>query len=82
MQQYLVWRVADSQFDWFRLKNEEYIRLEPKIDGVICSEFFPGLWLHPSALLMGDLAKVLAVLQLGLDSPQHQSFVKKLSDTC
>ncbi|MGK7894967.1 MAG: Uma2 family endonuclease [Xenococcus sp. (in: cyanobacteria)] len=79
VQEYLVWRVADGQFDWFRLKNEEYIKLEPNVDEVICSEIFPGLWLNTSALLAGNLAKVLEVLQLGLATPQHQSFVEKLS---
>ncbi len=79
VQEYLVWRVDDGQFDWFRLNNEEYIKLEPNADGVICSEFFPGLWLNIFALLAGDLAKVLAVLQLGLATPEHQSFVEKLS---
>ena len=79
VQEYLVWRVDDGQFDWFRLNNEEYIKLETNADGVICSEVFPGLWLNTSALLAGDLAKVLAVLQLGLATPEHQSFVEKLS---
>ena len=79
VQEYLLWRVDDGQFDWFRLNNEEYIKLETNGDGVICSEFFPGLWLNTSALLAGDLAKVLAILQLGLATPEHQSFVEKLS---
>ena len=55
------------------------IFFEPNADGVICSEIFPGLWLNRDALLAGDLAKVLAVLQLGLATPEHQSFVEKLS---
>jgi len=79
VQEYLVWRVDNRQFDWFMLNNEEYINLELNADGVICSQNFPGLWLDRAALLAGDLAKVLAVLQLGLATPQHQSFVKKLS---
>lgn len=79
VQEYLVWRVDDSQFDWFRLNNEEYIQLEPNGDGVICSQTFPGLWLDKTALLSGDLAKVLAILQLGLATPEHQTFVEQLS---
>lgn len=78
VQEYLVWRVDDGQFDWFRLNNEEYIKLEANEDGIICSEFFPGLWLNIPALLAGDLAKVLEVLQLGLATPEHQSFGSKL----
>jgi Uma2 family endonuclease len=79
VQEYLVWRFDDGQFDWFRLNNEEYIKLEPNNEGIICSQIFPGLWLDKVALLAGDLAKVLAVLQSGLDTPEHQSFVEKLS---
>lgn len=79
VQEYLVWRVYDRQFDWFRLKSGEYIKLEPNVDGVICSEIFAGLWLDKTALLSGDLTKVMAVLQQGLSTPEHQSFVERYS---
>ncbi|AFY41302.1 Uma2 family endonuclease [Nostoc sp. PCC 7107] len=78
VQEYLVWRVYDRQFDWFRLNAGEYIQLEPNPDDIICSQVFPGLWLDKAALLSGDLAKVLAILQQGLSTPEHQSFVEKL----
>lgn len=81
VQEYLVWRVDDDQFDWFRLSNEEYIKLEPNAEGVISSQIFPGLWLDITALIAGDLTKVLAILQLGLATPEHQNFVQKLSGT-
>lgn len=79
VQEYLVWRVEDAQFDWFCLNNGEYIKLEPNLDGVICSQIFPGLWLDTAALLAGDLAKVLAILQQGLATEEHQIFVDQLS---
>lgn len=78
VQEYLVWRVYDRQFDWFRLKEGEYILLEPNTDEIICSQVFPGLWLAKSALLAGDLVKVLSVLQQGLSTPEHQNFVATL----
>lgn len=77
VQEYLVWRVYDQQVDWFRLKDGEYIRLEPNAEGIICSQIFPGLWLDQSALLSGDLEKVLNIVQQGLASAEHQNFVKK-----
>ena len=80
VQEYLVWRVYNREFDWFRLNEGEYIQLAPNADGVICSEVFPGLWLDKAALLAGDLAKVLAVLQLGLATPEHQAFVEQLRE--
>ncbi|MEA5505332.1 Uma2 family endonuclease [Halotia wernerae UHCC 0503] len=79
VQEYLVWRVYDRQFDWFRLNAGEYIQIEPNTDDIVCSQAFPGLWLAKSALLSGNLAKVLAILNHGLSTPEHQSFVEKLS---
>jgi Uma2 family endonuclease len=66
VQEYLVWRVYDNAFDWFKLDEGQYIKLEGDAEGIIRSQFFPGLWLDKSALLSGNLAKVLEVLQLGL----------------
>jgi Uma2 family endonuclease len=77
VQEYLVWRVYDRQFDWFRLNEGEYIQLEPNENDIICSQIFPGLWLDKAALLAGNLAKVLAILQQGLLTVEHQEFVKK-----
>lgn len=79
VQEYLVWRVQDDKFDWFRLNSGEYIKLEPNQDGIIGSQIFPGLWLDRAALLAGNLAKVLEVVQQGLTSQSHQDFVQQLA---
>ena len=70
VQEYLIWRVYDYQFDWFRLQQGEYIQLQPNADNIICSQVFPGLWLDKIALLGGDLGKVLTAVQQGLASPE------------
>ncbi|NEO48656.1 MAG: Uma2 family endonuclease [Moorea sp. SIO4A3] len=70
VQEYLVWRVDDGEFDWFRLREGEYTKLEPNPEGILCSEIFPGLWLYKAALLAGNLAKVLQILQQGLQSQE------------
>ncbi|NEO74981.1 Uma2 family endonuclease [Moorena sp. SIO4G3] len=80
VQEYLVWRVYDGELDWFRLREGKYIKLEPNDKGIICSDYFPGLWLAQDALLTGDLAQVLAILQQGLTSPEHLNLVNKLTD--
>ncbi len=80
VQEYLVWRVYDAEFDWFRLKEGKYIKLKPNEKGIICSEYFPGLWLAQSALLTGDLVQVLAILQQGLQSSEHHNFVNKITE--
>lgn len=82
IQEYLVWQIYNSRFDWFRLKNGEYLALEPDAKGIVKSENFPGLWLAVPALLQGDLAEVLTVLQSGLNSSEHQDFVHYLSRAC
>lgn len=79
VQEYLIWRVYDHQFDWFRLQQGEYIQLQTNADNIICSQIFPGLWLDKIALLGGDLGTVLAVLQQGLASPEHENFISRLS---
>jgi Uma2 family endonuclease len=79
VQEYLIWRVYDQQFDWFKLQQGQYIQLQPNADNIIFSLVFPGLWLDKTALLTGDLAKVLKVLQQGLSSDDHRNFVEQLS---
>ncbi|MGB3511048.1 MAG: Uma2 family endonuclease [Microcoleaceae cyanobacterium] len=80
VQEYLIWRVYDDEFDWFRLKEGKYIKLQPNPTGIIKSEIYPGLWLDINALLQRNLAKVLAVLQQGVATEEHQIFINKLSE--
>ncbi|WP_424099633.1 Uma2 family endonuclease [Moorena producens] len=80
VQEYLVWRIYDGEFDWFRLREGKYIKLEPNDKGIICSDYFPGLWLAQDALLTGDLGQVLAILQEGLKSPEHEKLVNNFTD--
>jgi hypothetical protein len=37
------------------------------------------LWLKKSALIAGDLARVLAVVQQGIATAEHQAFIEQLS---
>ncbi len=79
VREYLVWRTYDGAFDWFCWQNGQYLPLNVDTDGIIRSTAFPGLWLAKERLLAGDLAQVLASLQQGLATPEHQTFVKQLS---
>jgi Uma2 family endonuclease len=79
VQEYLVWQMFENKLDWFFLQQEEYVLLAPDADGVIRSRQFPGLWLKLEALLTGDMVQVLAVLQQGINSVEHQAFVQQLS---
>jgi Uma2 family endonuclease len=78
VREYLVWRVLDRQVDWFVSRDSEFEPLVPDAAGILRSEFFPGLWLDEGALIRGDMTKVLAVLQQGLDTAAHAHFVEQL----
>jgi Uma2 family endonuclease len=79
VQEYLVWQTFENRFSWFRLQAEEFVLIEPDINGVIRSSTFPGLWLAVSALLAGRMMEVLSVLQAGLADPGHQAFLETLA---
>jgi Uma2 family endonuclease len=76
--EYIVWRVLDNGIDWFLLKSGKYQRLAKTKDNLYKSKVFPGLWLDADAMIAGDMLKVLAVVQEGINSPEHERFVKKL----
>jgi len=78
VKEYLVWQVLEGKLDWFVLREGEYVSLEPDEAGVICSEVFPGLWLAVPSLLTGEMAKVLEVVQEGLNSAEHAAFLEQL----
>ena len=48
------------------------------IDGLFRSTIFPGLWLDPAALVRGDAATVMAVVQQGVSSLEHAEFAARL----
>lgn len=80
VREYLVWRTLDGEIDWFRLMEGKYAPIAANDSGVMKSEIFPGLWLDRAALLRRDLPRVFAVLQEGLTSPEHTSFVQNLQN--
>jgi Uma2 family endonuclease len=78
VQEYLAVQVYEQRVDWFALREGVYEALTPDEGGVLCSKVFPGLWLQPAALWSEDLRGLLAVLQEGLASPEHATFVARL----
>lgn len=79
--EYLAVLIYEREIRWHRWENGAYRLVPPDNDGILRSTAFPGLWLDGKSLLAGDAAKVLAVLQQGLDSPEHQEFVARLQQT-
>jgi hypothetical protein len=64
--------------EWFALRQSQYERLPPSSAGIYQSEVFPVLWLDAAAIVGGDMATVLQVLQQGIASPEHAAFVARL----
>lgn len=78
VREYLVWLIQETRVEWWELNEGEYVSLRAE-HGVLKSRVFPGLWLDAEALVGGQPARVLAQLQLGLESPEHAAFAAELS---
>jgi len=79
VQEYLAVLLHERAVRWHRLTPSGYEVIPQPADGVYRSGVFPGLWLDAPALLSDDLARVLTVLQQGLASTEHQTFVQQLA---
>jgi Uma2 family endonuclease len=78
VQEYLVWRVLDGAIDWWELVEGVYVPLPADETGIVCSHVFPSLCLDVTAMLAGDLARVMAVQQERLGSTEHAAFAARL----
>lgn len=78
VQEYIVWRVLDSQIDWFQLVGEKYKRLSSDENGILESKVFPGLRLNVNALLEDDMPTVSADLKIGMESKRYFDFAELL----
>lgn len=63
---------------WFRLQDGQYQEVQADTDGVLKSTAFPGLWLHPTALMQLNGTQVMTTLGQGLASSEHAVFVSQL----
>jgi len=76
--EYVVFSVIEQQVDWFIRRSGQLEPLAAAENGVLKSEIFPGLWLHPAAFFKPSMSRLFAVAQKGLDSPEHAAFVANL----
>jgi Uma2 family endonuclease len=79
VKEYVAVLIEEQEVRWHRLVRGAYKRLRPSSEGVVRSAVFPGLWLHVPALLAGDMKQVLATLNQGLATPEHDAFAAKLA---
>lgn len=79
VQEYLVLLAQEERAVWHVLVEGEYRTLEADDQGILRSQVFPGLWLHPEHFWAGDLAGLMMVLNQGLSSQEHDDFVATLT---
>jgi Uma2 family endonuclease len=79
VQEYLAVLMREREVRWHRLATGHFEVVPAPADGIYRSAVFPGLWLYAPSLLAGDLARVLAVLNQGIHSPEHAAFVDHLA---
>ena len=77
--EYVVVLAHSEEVLWFVRGESGWVPLEPDARDVFRSRIFPGLWLDGGALLEGNGARVLAVLERGLASKAHASFKRTLA---
>lgn len=77
--EYIVVLLHEKEIRWHILVDGAYQLLQPDRHGVYRSRVFPGLWLDAPAFFRDDMRQVLAKLNEGLQSPEHQAFVDRLA---
>jgi Uma2 family endonuclease len=74
--EYLVLSLAEQELHWFHFKSRRLVA--PDKQGIGRSRVFPGLWVDVPALLAGNGARLVEVVQQGLASPEHAAFAARL----
>ena len=79
VREYITVETLRNRLVWRMLENGIYVNQEMPPDGILRSRIFPGLWLDVAAFWADDGAKMLAALNAGLASEDHQRFVERLA---
>jgi Uma2 family endonuclease len=79
VQEYLAIVIKERLIRWHRLVDGKYEIMPASADGIHRSLIFPGLWLDGQAYLNKDMKRVLEVLGLGLQQPEHNAFIAQLA---
>jgi Uma2 family endonuclease len=79
VREYITIEIFGKRIVWRQLENAVYIAQQIPPDGVLRSQVFPGLWLDVAAFWDNDGEKMLAALNAGLSSEDHQRFVGRLA---
>jgi Uma2 family endonuclease len=77
--EYIVRALDPDELLWFALREEKLVELPADSDGLYRSGVFPGLWLDPQAMIAGNNRRLREVLDRGLATNEHASFVARLA---
>jgi Uma2 family endonuclease len=77
--EYIVRALDPNQLLWFVLRDGKLVELPADSEGLYRSEVFPGLWLDPQALIAGNTRRLREVLDSGLATDEHASFIARLA---
>ncbi len=65
--EYVALLVEEERIEWRVLEQGSYGLMQPDTDGIFRSRAFPGLWIESAAFWRKDQARLLAVLEQGLE---------------
>jgi Uma2 family endonuclease len=77
IEEYIICEMNDQRVSWFNLQDSGYRSLTEDSEGLIKSVRLPGLWLNASAIMTGNMAKVLADVERGFASVEFRAFLAK-----
>ena len=79
VREYITVLLQPRQVIWRQLVRGRYREIAPGADGLLRSPTFPGLWLDPEALWSKKKKSIRTAVELGVKSPEHAEFVRKLA---
>lgn len=77
--EYIVFCINPREVRWFDFAGKT--TLQHDNNGVFRSNVFPGLWICNQALLDRNYQKVMAVLNQGLKTADHETFCSRLASS-
>ena len=77
--EYIVRALDPDEVLWFVLRDGKLVELPADSDGLFRSRVFPGLWLDSQAMIAGNTRRLREVLDVGLATDEHASFVARLA---
>lgn len=78
VQEYITIQTLMPRIVWRVLVDGSYRELQPDSNGILHSQFFPGLWLDTEAFWAEDRRRMRETLTAGLESAEHREFVEHL----